>query len=166
MQPSTLSDGVRAMGLSGRSGVTLEALFQQSWRVWRANGVLSTPAPEAAPVSATIVTLLARAESSPPTPAATPKFGSDKGKPLLVYRQKEGEVDERALESMVGLLAGSFERSALRVTVKKGGSVDGARVKKLIESAQGTFDIASGRLIAGAKGVDKAGAAIEVFPAP
>ena len=102
--------------------------------------------------------------SAEPPPAL--KFGDDKGKPLLVYRQKDGEVDERALESTLGLLAGAFERSALRLSIKKGGSVDSAKVKKMIESAQGTYDIAPGRLLAASKSVDKSGAAIEVFPPP
>jgi hypothetical protein len=162
MQPSSLPDAIRAAGLSGRNAATLEALFQEGWRLWRAYGALSTPAPDAAPISTAVLTALARSEAMPaPGGAAPPRVGSDKGKPLLVYRQ-EGEVDERALETRLALLAGAFERSALRVSLKK----DGGRLKKLLESVQGAHDIAPGRLVAGSKAPDKGSATIELFAAP
>jgi len=161
MQPSSLPDAIRVAGLSGRNAVTLESLFQQSWRLWRLHGLLSKPAPDAAQVSSAIRTALARSEAMPaPGNAAPPRQGNDKGKPLLVFRQ--AELDERALETHIGFLAGAFERSALRVSIRK----DDKKLKKILESAQGTYDIAPGRLIAGTGGAEKASALIEVFPAP
>jgi hypothetical protein len=161
MQPSSLADGVRAAGLSGRNAATLEALFQQGWRLWKAHGVLTTPAPDAAPVSTAVLAALARTEAMPSSGGAPPKVGSDKGKPLLVVRQ-EGEQDDRALEAQIGLLASVFERSVLRVSLRK----DGAKLKKLLENVQGAYDLAPGRLIAGTKAPERGGAQIEVFPAP
>ena len=46
---ATLTDNARVGGLSGRGAVTLDSLFQRTWRIWRASGLLATPAPEAAP---------------------------------------------------------------------------------------------------------------------
>jgi serine protease Do len=161
MQPSSLADGVRAAGLSGRNAATLEALFQQGWRLWKAHGVLTTPAPDAAPISTAVLAALARSEAMPPSGGAPPKVGSDKGKPLLVVRQ-EGEQDDRALEAQIGFLASVFERSVLRVSLKK----DGGKLKKLLESVQGAHDVAPGRLIAGTKPPERGSVQIEVFPAP
>ena len=94
---------------------------------------------------------------------------------LLVARVGDGKlersatgapVDEPALLASVGFCAGVFERATLRVAVKgAGGAVDAARTKKLIESAQGQFDLAPGRLLPAAKAADKATAVIEVLEA-
>ncbi|MCS6900053.1 MAG: trypsin-like peptidase domain-containing protein [Myxococcales bacterium] len=161
MQPSSLADGIRTMGLSGRNAATLEVLFQEGWRLWKAHGLLMTPAPDTAPVSTVVMTALARAEATPPLGWVPPKVGSDKGKPLLVVRV-EGELEDRTLETKLGLLASVFERSVLRVSLKK----DGAKLKKFLENIQGAYDVAPGRLIPGARPPDRGNAQIEVFPAP
>jgi hypothetical protein len=158
-------------GLSGRGAVTLEALFNHSWRLWRATGLLATPAPEAAPVNTAIVAALVRSDPSlAQAPAANgkPKPATDKGRLLLVARVGDPKLDEPALLATIGLLAGVFERAALRVSVRSaaGGGVDAARTKKVIESAQGQFDLAPGRLLPGTKPVDKATAVVEVVEAP
>lgn len=162
MQSSSLPDAIRAAGLSGRSAVTLDTLFQQSWQLWRAYGALSTPAPDTVPVSTVVLTNLARSEVIPPPRETSPRIGSEKGKPLLVYRQKEGAVDEKVLESKLALLASIFERSMLRVSMKQ----EGGKLKKMIENIQGTYDLAPGRIVIGTKLPERAAAAIEVFPAP
>ncbi|MCU0656574.1 MAG: hypothetical protein MUF64_15375 [Polyangiaceae bacterium] len=160
IQPSSLADGVRAAGLSGRNAITLEGLFQQSWQVWKQAGVVTSPAPDAAPIAPGVLAALVRSEGMPPAPGGPTRLGSDKGKPLLVVRHKD-EPDERALEAQIGLLAGAFERSAVRVARR-----DERKLKKLLESAQGTYDIAPGRLLPATKAPEKGSVLIEVFPAP
>ena len=62
-------------------------------------------------------------------------------------------ISLRRVDIGIGLLAGVFERAPLRITVRGAGGVDAAKVKKLIEAAQGQFDLAPGRLTAGTKAV-------------
>jgi hypothetical protein len=170
MSATPLGDVVRVAGLSGRGAVTLETLFHHAWRIWRASGVLATPAPESAPVNTAVVAALVRSDAElakPPAPGAgkPPKASGDKARVLLVARHPEGKVDEAAFLSTVGLLGGVFERNTLRVTIKGGAGVDAARTKKLVENAQGQFDLAPGRLVVGTKAVDKSSAAVEVLEA-
>jgi hypothetical protein len=170
VSPAPLGDVARVSGLSGRGAVTLEALFNHSWRLWRATGLLATPPPEAAPVNTAIVAALVRSDPSlaqPPAPNGKPKPATDKGRLLLVARVGDAKLDEPALLATIGMLAGVFERAVLRVSVRSasGGGVDAARTKKVIESAQGQFDLAPGRLLPGTKPVDKATAVVEVVEA-
>ncbi len=60
-----LADAVRLAGLSGRSAVSLELLFQRNWALWREVGVLSTPAPEHAPLANSVVARVALGEGAP-----------------------------------------------------------------------------------------------------
>jgi hypothetical protein len=167
LQPANLGDNARSMGLSGRGVLTLDALFQRSWRAWKSAGVLTSSAPEVTPLTTSVVAGLARAESGPLTPAhaAAPKLASDKDKPVLVYRQKEGQVDEPALLEALAFLGGAFDRATLRVTIRKGITVDTARTKKLVDQAAGELDLGP-RVQVGSKAPEKSGAAIEVVPAP
>ncbi len=167
--PASLGDNARAFGLSGRGALTLDALFQEAWRTWRAAGALVTPAPEAAPIDGTILAALARSNPSlaTPVPKARPvPANPDALKALLTYRQPEGKVDDAALLAATGLLADVFERSALRVVVTRAGAVDAAATKKLVEEVEQRFDLAPGRVLAGKKAPAKAGAAVEVLAAP
>ncbi|MFO0592383.1 MAG: hypothetical protein U0441_32870 [Polyangiaceae bacterium] len=166
--PATLGDNVRAMGLSGRGGVTLDRLFQRSWALWRGVSLLATPAPDQAPISTGVVSSLARAE---PSEAA----GGDDDKPrdvgpsprtLLTYRQPDGKLDDAAMVSAAGLLAGVFERAPLRLAVNAGGSVDKAKTKKLIDDATGRFGLAQGRILAATKAIPQSAGTIEVLAAP
>ncbi len=166
--PATLADNVRAMGLSGRSAVTLDRLFQRAWALWRGASILATPAPDLAPVSTGVVSSLARAE---PGQAA----GGDDDKPrdlgaspktLITYRQPDGKLDEATLVATAGLLAGVFERAPLRLAVNAGGTVDKARTKKIIDDATGRFGLAPGRIVAAGKSVALTSATIEVLTAP
>lgn len=166
--PATLADNVRAAGLSGRSAVTLDALFLRAWALWRAASVLATPAPDAAPVSTGVISSLARAE-----PAAAGAADDDKprelgasAKVLITYRQPDGKLDEAALIANAGFLAGVFERAPLRLSVSAGGAVDKARTKKAIDDAHGRFGLAAGRITAATKPVPQTAASIEVLTAP
>ncbi len=166
--PATLADNVRAMGLSGRSAVTLDRLFQRSWTLWRGASLLATPAPDQAPVSTGVVSSLARAE---PSEAAggddeKPRDVGPSPKTLITYRQPDGKLDEAALIANAGLLAGVFERAPLRIAVNAGGSVDKAKTKKMIDDATGRFGLSQGRLVAATKAIPGAAATIEVLTAP
>jgi hypothetical protein len=101
-------------------------------------------------------------------PKAGPKAGgpgAEAGKAVVVYRQAEGKLDEADLLSMTGFLAEVFERSALRVAVVRGGGVDAAGTKRVVESAGERFDILPGRLFVAKKAVAKAAGSIEVLAA-
>ncbi|APR84519.1 ABC transporter, periplasmic substrate-binding protein [Minicystis rosea] len=162
--PASLVDNARLFGLSGRRALSLEALFQESFRIFRAAGVLATPAPEAAPVSDTIVTALAHNTPSSPKPVTkSPPDSSDKAKTLITLRTPEGKLDEAALQSTTALFADVFERSALRVAVVKAGAVDAAATKKLIDGVESRFDIGPGRLVPAKKAPAKTAAVIEVL---
>jgi len=52
------------------------------------------------------------------------------------------------------------------VSVQKGGSVDAAATKHLIDGVEERFDVASGRLSPAKKPVAKSAAAIEILAAP
>lgn len=167
-QPATLADNVRIVGLSGRSAVTLERLFQKSWALWRAASLLATPPPDAAPVSTGVISALARSE---PGQAAggdddKPRDVGASAKTLITYRQADGKLDETSLIESLGFLAGVFERAPLRLAITAGGAVDKARTKKLIDDATGRFGLAPGRILPATKSVPGTAAAIEVLTAP
>jgi hypothetical protein len=52
------------------------------------------------------------------------------------------------------------------VAVAKGGRVDGAATKHLVEEVEQRFDLAGGRVVAGKQVAGKAGASLEVLVAP
>ena len=166
--PATLADNVRVVGLSGRSAVTLERLFQRSWALWRAASILATPPPDAAPVSTGVISALARAE---PGQAAgvdddKPRDVGASAKTLITYRQADGKLDETALIETAGVLAGVFERAPLRLAIATGASIDKARTKKAIDDATGRFGLAPGRLVPATKPVPQTAASIEILTAP
>jgi len=165
--PASLTDNARMAGLSGREALTLEALHQRSWAIWRGVGTLATPAPERSPIVTEIIAALAldEAGSSEPTPP-TVKLpeGWDKARPLLVHRQEK--LDEGALVATAGLLAATFERAVVRVAVLRGGAVDAPRTKRAIEAVVGRFDVSGARVVAASKPAGKGAATLEVLAAP
>jgi len=167
--PASLADNVRASGLSGRTAVTLDALFQRAWALWRGAGVLATPSPEVAPLSTGVISALARAEpglaAAVPDDAKPPEAGAT-AKVLLTYRQPDGKADEATLVTTAGFLAGVFERSPLRLAVQSAGAIDKARTKKAIEDAQGRFGLAPGRIVSATKAAAQAAAVVEVLNVP
>lgn len=168
---ASLADNARLVGLSGRGGLSLGALFQETWRLWRAAGVIATPAPEDVPVSGAVIAALVRNNPSlipPPRalPARPAPAGVDALKVLFTFRQPEGKLDEGALQASAALYAEIFERSPLRVEVVRGAGVDAAATKKLIDGLEQRFDVAPGRVLAGKKAPPKASGSIEVLAAP
>lgn len=164
--PATLADNVRLAGLSGRSAVTLETLFQRAWSLWRGASVLATPSPEAAPVSTGIISALARAEPglAGATPdEAKPQEPTPSAKVLITYRQTDAKLDDAALVTTAGFLAGVFERAPLRLGVNAGGAIDKARTKKVIDDTLGRFGLAPGRITPAAKSLPQTAAFIEVL---
>ncbi len=180
---ATLTDNTRTAGLSGRGAMTLDALFQRTWRIWRAAGLLATPAPEAAPIATSVIAALVHSNPELITPAlggarTAPAAGAGAGaggkatnaldslRVMITFRQAETKLDEADLISSAAFFADAFERSPLRVSVMKSGNVDAAATKHLIDAVEERFDIATGRLSAAKKAVPKAAAGIEVLAAP
>ena len=174
---ASLTDNTRVAGLSGRGAVTLDALFQRTWRIWRASGLLATPAPEAAPIATSVIAALVHSNPELITPAlsgartapaAAGKAASalDSLRVMITFRQAETKLDEAELIASAAFFADAFERSSLRVSVMKGGNVDGAATKHLIDGVEERFDVATGRLSPAKKAVPKAAAGIEILAAP
>ena len=163
LEPATVEDGARLAGLSGRSAVTLAELLRQSWRIWRAAGVLSTPAPVVPPADSTVIAALVRA-SPPPTAPPPPIWTGTPGATVLLDRRlPSGALDEAMLVQQIGWLAGIFERSAVRVTVAH----DKKRSAAVVAAAVERFDLPPDRVSAGGRAVPaKVPAVIEVFAAP
>ncbi|MFS8065727.1 MAG: hypothetical protein ACMG6S_05065, partial [Byssovorax sp.] len=174
---ASLTDNTRTAGLSGRGAVTLDALFQRTWRIWRASGLLATPAPEAAPIATGVIAALVRSNPELITPsvsgartapAAAGKAANalDSLRVMITHRQAETKLDEAELIASAAFFADAFERSSLRVSVMKGGNVDVAATKHLIDAVEERFDVATGRLSPAKKAVPKAAGAIEILAAP
>lgn len=154
LAPVSLSDNAELTGLSGRGAVTLSSLFERAWRLWREARLLSTPSPERAPTIDLVVAGVARAapkllEPSAPTSAGEePKPSSTKPRVLVTRRVPGTKLDgddREALVTELGITAGIFHRSTLRVSVhgvpkKKGDEIvqlavdryglDGARIER------------------------------------
>ncbi len=174
---ASLNDNARMMGMSGRGALTLEALFQRAWAIWRDAGALTTPVPDPVPVHASIIATLARAFPSLLTPGAPPKGAQPSGSPspkaqsgpervLFVMRQPEGKLDEGALLATAGFFADAFDRSALRVAIVKNGGVDAALSKRLADDVTARFDLGAGRVTPAKKAPAGAAGIIEVMAAP
>ncbi|RLB45452.1 MAG: hypothetical protein DRJ42_29885 [Deltaproteobacteria bacterium] len=133
-----LNHNARLLGLSGRGAVTLEALFQETWQLWRGVSTLTTPAPAAVPLSTGPVISLVLAGQSPsssPRVAVEPNFDTD---PIF---DRTLRVDEDELVSELGLLAGVFERSTLEVGFR--GSR--ARAERIINQTCDRYDLPRSR---------------------
>ncbi|HWO21651.1 MAG TPA: hypothetical protein VNO30_22935 [Kofleriaceae bacterium] len=130
---ASLRENAAAAGLSGRGALTTGELFRTAWRIWREAGVLTTPAPEAAPLYTGAVAALVRADpaAAAEVPRARPP-AEEGARPavLLVARAplaKDGTVDTEAFVARIGFVAGVFDRLALRVAVR-----DDAKAAKLL----------------------------------
>lgn len=174
---ASLTDNTRIAGLSGRGAVTLDALFQRTWRIWRASGLLATPAPESAPIATSVIAALVHSNPElitpsvgrgPTVPQATGKASSalDSLRVMITFRQAETKLDEAELINSAAFFAEAFERSSLRVSVMKSGNVDTVATKHLIDAVEERFDVATGRLSPAKKAIAKAAAGIEVLAAP
>ena len=151
----------RALGLSGRSAVTLQALFQRYLRLWRGVGAITVPAPDAAPVTTNVLAAVVR--SDPSLASSTPdvtQSGIASGPPLLAERIVDPKVDEPTLVDGMGFLAGVFEKAVVRVTTR-----NPALARSAVEASYGRFDVVQGRLVVGTAPTASA-ALLEVVVSP
>jgi hypothetical protein len=145
IQPASLGDNARIAGLSGRSPIDLGLLFRRFWRLWRAMGVLSAPAPEKAPLSVETLSALARTypalvEAAPPDMTggkAKRKRADGEQRLLLRYRPRLRRWDQRKAVEELGLLAAIFDRAKLRVSVR--GSL--RRARKLVAATTARYTL-------------------------
>jgi ABC-type nitrate/sulfonate/bicarbonate transport system substrate-binding protein len=152
---ATPRENAEMVGLSGRSAVNLEHLFQIAWQVWREAGVITSPSPEAMPISTTTIVGLVQSELRKTGGEDSEVESTDDV--LLVHRQHD--LDDKEFVEQIGLLAGLFERSKLEVTVNWNES----KTDEMVEQASERFDISQTRLDRG-RAVPGAGeASIEVF---
>jgi hypothetical protein len=147
---ASLRENAAAVGLSGRGALTLDELFQATWRIWRDAGVLTTPAPEAAPLYTGVVAQLVRADPTAAAEVPRARTGAaadaDKRPPvLLVVRAplaKQGRLDAEAFVTRIGLVAGVFDRLALRVGVRD----DAKTAQLLVDLARDRFGLRPAQL--------------------
>lgn len=162
---ATPLDNARMAGLSGRRAATLERLFRLTWRVWRGAGELTTPVPEAFPITTETIMEVVRAEvengAGADDTAGEEGDGSDEpeGAVLVVYRYLDDDLDEEEFVEQVGLLADIFRRSPLRVTV----NWNRPRTDDMIEQSQKRFDIPASRLYGGRSTPGRGTASVEIF---
>jgi ABC-type nitrate/sulfonate/bicarbonate transport system substrate-binding protein len=152
---ATPRENAEMVGLSGRSAVNLEHLFQIAWRVWREAGVITSPSPQAMPISTTTIVGLVQSELRGSSEESGEIESTDDV--LLVHRQPD--LDEEEFVEQIGLLAGLFERSKIEVTVNWNRS----KSEEMIEQASERFDISQSRLERGRAVPGSGEASIEVF---
>lgn len=137
-----LSDAARSAGLSGRGAITLERLFQRSWALWRAIGVLSTPAPEHAPLDNSVIARVALGEGAPSLLRhAEPGRAGER---LVLVQQialtkvaGKAALDEQALVDELAFLAGAFERGEIELSVRK----DKDASRRIVAAAIERYDL-------------------------
>jgi len=174
----TLAGNAEQLGLSGRGAVTLDSLFQLTWRLWRGVQLLGTPAPEQAPLDGDVVAALVRSakpselqeQERPASPAAPAVDAGAKhaspAAPPLVYRQPGTKPDVDALLPTAGLLAGVFPRSPIQLTLYRGVLPDKKATKAAVDRIAERYGIASDRLSAGhLRHAPRSTAAVAVLPA-
>ncbi len=111
-----LGENARRFSLTGRDIITLDLLFEETWRVWRELGVVNSPTPASLVDPAVVTALVLRDPSRVEAPQTREhRFDTD-----VILRESFAEMDPDALVRDVGLLAGVFERSALRLGVARG----------------------------------------------
>jgi hypothetical protein len=139
IDPAPLSDNARLVALSGRSAATLNLLFRLCWRIWRAAGVLSSPMPDAAPISVKIMTAAVHrypAQATAPQPPS--RVGAANAlQSLLVYKPKTRGWKDRELIEQVGFLAEVYSRAGLKISVRG----DLRRTRKLVEATRSRYDL-------------------------
>lgn len=161
---ATLGENAQWAGLAGRGAVTLETLFQRTWTVWRSAGLLSTPIPETACTAPEVIASLVRQHGADLPKTSAKKDDGDRGqeKVLLVYSAPGAKLDEAAFVKEIGVLAGLFDRSELRISVR--GPRHRADAERIMSDAQGRFGIEAGRLRPSTKPATKAGMVEVIAP--
>ena len=154
VESSTLRENAEIAGLSGRGAITIDALFENTWRIWRAADVVTSPLPEKVPATSNIISALVRRGSSMADGAGgtlgeqepsrrTTGSGSGTPQPILVHRIEDRRMSDDDLASRVGTLAGVFGPLSLRLAIP-GDST--SRAKTIIESVRDRFGVAENRL--------------------
>ncbi len=118
-----LVEQAQLAGLSGRSYVTLEALFRRAWSVERTIGVLTGPPPETLPIATgTIASLVRRdapAGTTPPPFRAASEARVIATFPFDAPRSARDVAASDALVARLGFVAGVFPRSGIRVSATR-----------------------------------------------
>lgn len=114
-----LADAVHLAGLSGRGAVSLEVLFQRTWSLWREVGVLSTPAPEHAPLDNLVLASVALGEGAPVVLNHAQPSRAGERLVLVHCVPPDAALDEEALVDEIGFLAGSFVRAEIELSMRR-----------------------------------------------
>jgi hypothetical protein len=111
-----LTENARRMGLAGRDPMTIDRLFVYTWRLWRQQGLLITPAPAAAPLDSSVVSslLLESPEASPQRKVGEAHFDT-----RSILRVRLREPNREASRNRVALIAGAFSRSGFRISAQR-----------------------------------------------
>ena len=121
---ASVGDNARMSGLAGRSALHLDTLFARTWDLWRSVGVLTTPAPELAPLRTEVVAEVAvrddgRHHAAPERTDTVPRASAQ---PLLVVPLELDLSDmaaEHDLQTEMAFLAAVFSRSELRLAIAR-----------------------------------------------
>jgi hypothetical protein len=148
---ASLADNARWAGLAGRGAATLAAMFNETWRIWRGVGELTTPLPEEQCVAPQVIAALVRSMGNgqteePRSGEGTEPKRSEQTHVLIARRYETPQVDDPRLMADLGLLAALFERSRLRVGVRGRGGLDHERTEQIIEATARRFGIDVARL--------------------
>lgn len=114
-------DAAALLAAKGGVAVTIESLFTRGWTLFRGVGLLSSPAPEKAPVWPAIAESLVA--GAPPVPPGADAADAGAARPaagatlLLVHREPES-ADPAAVAAEAAFLAEVFDRATLRVGAK------------------------------------------------
>lgn len=123
LEPIGLAEQAELVGLSGRSAMSLEALFRRAWAIDRAVGVLSGPPPPSVPVaSGTIAALLRHgppARARVTRPAAPPQTRVLATFPLALPRTPRVTEPPEPTVARLAFVAAVFSRSGLVLSVPR-----------------------------------------------
>lgn len=158
---ASLIDNANLAGLSGRGAVTIDELFHRTWTLWRGVGVLSTPTPEQAPRTNEIVSRVALSDSTIATPPEERRTRRGPTRSLLVHPIPGAALDEPALASELGFVAGVFARSDLELRLRRRAGKPAA----VLDAAARRFGLDKARLREGKAHASGPVAVIEVFAA-
>jgi len=158
---ASLGDNARWAGLSGRGAVNLEVLFQRTWRLWRNAGLLSTPLPETACTAPEVITALVRQLGAAQDTKPRKSDGGGEERVLVTYTAPGTKLDEAAFVTEIGVLAGLFERSQLRVSLR--GARFRADTDRIVNDATARFGLETGRVVAAGAAATKGAGVIEVL---
>jgi hypothetical protein len=148
IEGATLRDNASLFALSGRSAATLDALFRDSWRVWRDAGVLASPAPDASPIAPTTVAALVRdtptlideaRRTSSAVEGRKPAGGSTVVERLLLHRlsvRRWNEETRQRVIDQVGFVGTVFDQAIVRLHVRGNGA------RNLVERVLQRFEFA------------------------